>query len=468
MGLEHSEQKRIYEKYWYPMENDFAQEAYAEYFNRFIRDYLTMKLGRIPNIGEVYREFKSYVLLQTEQNIEQIVQDIRYYSTLFVKLAFEKEADKEILSDIKDINDLRVEVSYPFIIEILDDYSKGIISKEDVLSILRMVESYVLRRAICGIPTNSLNKTFATLLRGIDKHNYLENVKTQFLLMRSYKRFPSDQEFRSQFPIIPIYNLRVIGYVLGKLENSQHAKEPISVENYIIEHIMPQKTPLSEIWIKDLGNNWEDIHQRYLHTIGNLTLTGYNSELSNLSFLEKRDRNGGFRTSSLQLNFKLGKLNTWNKNEIEQRANELTEQAINIWPIPDIPSSSIQNYVRPEIDIMTYSEEDHYENGSESTIWLYEVLKKRIMSISSEITIVPKKKYIAFLRNTNFLDVVFYKNQLNLYLNMKRGGLDDPRKIAEDVSESGHWGNGDFRIIVHNGTDIEYVMPLINQSFKQN
>ena len=167
------------------METDFKQEEYAEYFNRFIRDYLTIKLGRIPNIGEVYSEFKSYVISHEEQNIEEIIKDIRYYSRLFVKLAFEREDDKEILAAIQDINDLRVEVSYPFIIEIFDDYSRGFLNRNDVLSILRMVESYVLRRAICGIPTQSLNKTFATLLRGIDKSKYLENIKSEFLLLQS-------------------------------------------------------------------------------------------------------------------------------------------------------------------------------------------------------------------------------------------------------------------------------------------
>ena len=166
MDLEPAEQEQLYNKYWQPMENDFGQEGYTDYFDRFVRDYLTIKLGRIPNIGEVYSEFKSYVESKRELNIEDIIQDVRYYSKIFVKLAFEKESDKEILSVIQDINDLRVEVSYPFIIEVLDDYSKGTIPRGDTLSILRMVDSYVLRRAICGIPTNSLNKTFATLLKG--------------------------------------------------------------------------------------------------------------------------------------------------------------------------------------------------------------------------------------------------------------------------------------------------------------
>ena len=147
-----------------------------------------------------------YVESKHPLNIEEIIHEVRYYSKIFIKLALGKEEDKEILSAIEDINDLKVEVSYPFIIEVLDDYSREMISRKVTLSILRMVESYVLRRAICDIPTNSLNKTFATLLRNISKTNYIENIRAEFLLIENYKRFPSDEEFRNQFPVISIYN----------------------------------------------------------------------------------------------------------------------------------------------------------------------------------------------------------------------------------------------------------------------
>jgi hypothetical protein len=152
-----------------------------------------------------------------------------------------------------------------------------------------------------------------------------------------------------------------------------------------------------------------------------LTLTGYNSELSNLSFLEKKNREGGFKSSSLQLNSKLEKLDHWNKDEIERRAETLTEQALKIWSIPQLDTSVLQRYgTKGEDEVSTYSEQDHYDYGSQTTNWLYDTLKSKILGMSNEVKVVPKKKYIAFLRYTNFLDVVFYRNQLNLYLNMKK------------------------------------------------
>lgn len=246
MGLEPNEQQRIYNEYWFPMENDFEQQDYTTYFNRFIRDFLTIEIGRIPNISDVYSEFKSYMFANKNKTPYDIVKKIRHYSKLFVKLAYAKEEDQEIHQLIYDINELGVEVSYPFLMVLLDDYSKGVLSKENLCTIMQLVESYVFRRAICQIPTASLNKTFANLIKEIDREDYLDSIKAAFILKESYKRFPSDEEFKNQFPYVPLYNRpRITDYTLRKLENFHHKKEPISVENYTIEHILPQKTGTS-------------------------------------------------------------------------------------------------------------------------------------------------------------------------------------------------------------------------------
>ena len=264
----------------------------------------------------------------------------------------------------------------------------------------------MFRRAICGIPTNFLNKTFATLVKEIDKKEYLESITASLLLKESYKRFPTDEEIRTQFPILPLYNLRIVDYTLRKLENYHHKKEPISVENYTIEHIMPQKIDShNRKWIDELGPDWQQIHQKYIHTIGNLTLTGYNPELGNMSFLEKQNIEGGFKSSPLWLNKSIARIDHWNKDEIEKRASELTNLAIEIWPYPKINQLILSQYKkREEITDIDITEEDHFEKGSEMTIH-YKILKSSILSIGSNIHIEAKKKYIAFLNNTNFVDI---------------------------------------------------------------
>ena len=158
----------------------------------------------------------------------------------------------------------------------------------DRLKIVRLVESYVFRRAICAIPTNSMNKTFATLGRKLDKTHYLESVQAQLLLQQSYRRFPDDTEFIRELKGKDLYNFRSRSYWLRRLENFGR-KERVAVDEYTIEHILPQNEHLSATWQADLGSDWRRIQETYLHTLGNLTLTGYNSELSDRSFVEKRD-----------------------------------------------------------------------------------------------------------------------------------------------------------------------------------
>jgi uncharacterized protein with ParB-like and HNH nuclease domain len=198
MGLPPKEQEEIYNYYWYPMEQSFEQVGQTDQFDRFMRDYLTLKSnsGAIPNIRDVYSSFKNYVQKQAGTSIRDIIADVYHYSKHYVKLAFEQETDSAIKQALTDINTLKVDVAYPFLLEVYEDYSQNLLTREEFISILRLVESYVFRRAICGIPTNSMNKTFANLSREIDRENYLESVQLAFVRKDAYKRFPDDEEFR--------------------------------------------------------------------------------------------------------------------------------------------------------------------------------------------------------------------------------------------------------------------------------
>ncbi|MEH2251539.1 DUF262 domain-containing protein [Nostoc sp.] len=322
MGLQPEEQNEIYNLYWHPMEKNFDKTGYSQLFDRFIRDYLTIKSrsGTIPNIREVYSNFKIYVQGKKDTLIKEILADVYLYSKYFVKLAFAEETDQEIKQLITDINTLKVDVAYPFLIEVYDDYNQNKIARQEFISILGLVESYVFRRTICGISTSSMNKSFATLSREIDRENYLESLQIVLNDKKSYKRFPGDEEFRREFAFKDIYNFRGRNYLLRKLENYER-KESVNVEEYTIEHIMPQNPNLSLEWQVDLGEQWKEIRAKYLHTIGNLTLTGYNPELSDRPFIEKRDKkDGGFADSPLRLNRGLRHLKQWNETEINKRA----------------------------------------------------------------------------------------------------------------------------------------------------
>jgi hypothetical protein len=187
----------------------------------------------------------------------------------------------------------------------------------DLSQAVRWIESYVFRRAVCAIPTNSMNKTFANFSMALDKSRYLESFQAYFLLLPSYRRFPSNEEFRRELKVRDLYNFRSRSYWLRRLENHDR-RERVHMDEYTIEHIMPQNEDLSSEWREALGQDCERVHQTWLHTLGNLTLTGYNSEYSDHGFLRKRDMKGGFHESPLRLNEGLGQLQTWNEQEIHR------------------------------------------------------------------------------------------------------------------------------------------------------
>lgn len=354
MGLEKEMQDGIYQEFWHPIEESFGHSEGSDHFDRFMRDYLTLKTGEIPNIKNVYAKFKEYYL-RNVSSVEPLVKDIRYYAGLFTRLAFEKEPDPQINQIIHDINVLKVDVAYPFLLEVYADYDRGLISRDDVLEIFMIVESYVFRRAICDIPTNSLNKTFRDLAGKIDKSQYLQSLKAELCLKRSYTRFPTNKEFEDRFIRKDVYNTnRIRRYLLDKLENYGR-KERVSLNEYTLEHIMPQN--LSQEWKNDLGPDWEDVYEKYLHTIGNLTLTGYNPELSNESFLQKRDMGGGFANSPIRLNHDLVTLTHWNELTILNRSKSLAQRSVEIWKYPDIPQEILAKYQKTKEDDEEYDDE---------------------------------------------------------------------------------------------------------------
>lgn len=330
MGLEPKQQEAIYNNHWFPMEQFYDQRDYRKSFDRFIRDYLTVKTGRIPNENRVYEAFKQYTR-DKNLSIPEIVADVHKNSKHFVKLAFEQHEDNRVRNVLQDINAWRVDVAYPLILETYNDHAEGLLSLEEFIQILRLIESYVFRRAICEIPTNSLNKTFATLSKEIDKTNYLNSFMAALMLKDSYKRFPSDTEFKNAFVLKDLYHIRMPKYWLTKIENFNR-KEPVNTAEFSVEHILPQNPNLSTEWQTELGEDWQEIQAKYLHTPGNLTLTGYNSELSDRPFKTKQEVPGGFKDSPIRLNHGLARLEKWSEAEIHHRGQELAEIASKVWP----------------------------------------------------------------------------------------------------------------------------------------
>jgi uncharacterized protein with ParB-like and HNH nuclease domain/predicted transport protein len=469
MGLEPALQTRLYEEYWRPMELDFGQEAYGTQFDNFMRHYLTVRTGDIPREREVYEAFKDYSRTTPvrDAGIEALVKEIRAFARYFCALALGREQDAGLGMAFHDLRELKVEVAYPFLLELYRDYAIDTLSAADFATSVRLVESYVFRRAICAIPTNSMNKTFATFGKALKKDRYLESIQAHFLTLPSYRRFPADEEFRRDLHTRDVYNFRSRSYWLRRLENHGR-KERVPVDEYTIEHILPQNPDLPAAWKQALGSEWQRVQQQWLHTLGNLTLSGYNAEYSDRPFTEKRDMVGGFKQSPLKLNAGLGQLDAWNEDAIQERAGRLADQALKVWSAPRLDAATLAAY-QPEKPPMDggYTIENHPHLLTPGLREVFEAFRKEVLALDPCVTEEFMKLYVAYKAETNFVDVVPQARRLRLSINMAFAEINDPKGLCKDVSNLGRWGNGDVEVGLKSLDELPYVMGLVRQSFER-
>jgi len=468
MGLEPELQTRLYRDYWRPMELDFGQEGYSTHFDGFMRHYLTVKTGDIPRLNDVYEAFKKLARSPNAANLgmESLVADIRNYARFFCAMALGAEPDRDLNLAFHDLRELKVDVAYPFLLELYQDYAIDILPKDDFLEAVRLVEAYVFRRAICSIPTNSLNKTFATFSKALKKVRYLESIKAQLISLPSYRRFPNNEEFKRELQVRDLYNFPRRAYWLRRLENHDR-KERVEVDEYTIEHILPQNENLPKEWKDALGEDWKRIQEKWLHTLGNLTLTGYNSEYGDRPFIQKRDMSGGFRESPLIMNQGLAQLEQWTEETIMERAERLSTKALLVWSIPQLDPDVLELY-RPKVAQRPgYTIEDHPYLLSGISRDLFETLRKEVLAIDPVVTEEFLKLYVAYKAETNFVDVVPLAKRLRLSLNMHFPDIIDPRGICKDVAGLGRWGNGDVEVSFSSVDELPYILGLIRQAFDQ-
>ena len=469
MGLEPALQTRLYEEYWRPMELDFGQEAYGTQFDSFMRHYLTVRTGDIPREREVYEAFKDYSRTTPVQGagIEALVKEIRAFARYFCALALGREQDAALSTAFHDLRELKVDVAYPFLLELYHDYANDTLSAADFAAAVRLVEAYVFRRAICAIPTNSMNKTFATFGKALKKDRYLESIQAHFLTLPSYRRFPADDEFRRDLHTRDLYNFRSRSYWLRRLENHGR-KERVPVDEYSIEHILPQNPDLPAAWQQALGPDWQRVQQQWLHTLGNLTLTGYNAEYSDRPFADKRDMPGGFKQSPLKLNAGLGQLDAWNEAAIQERAGRLADQALAVWTAPRLDAATLAAYQPQKLPATGgYTIADHPHLLAPGLREVFEAFRKEVLALDPCVTEEFMKLYVAYKAETNFVDVVPQAKRLRLSLNMAFAEINDPKGLCKDVTNIGRWGNGDVEVGLQSLAELPYVMGLVRQSYER-
>ncbi|MBM0611824.1 DUF262 domain-containing protein [Helicobacter pylori] len=460
METEVEKQEDFYNGYWRAMEEDFKQNETL--FNQFVKHYLTIKIGKTPNEKRIYEAFKDYRQKKGIE-IEDLLKDLQKYCGFFCQIVFKKEADKDLNKALSFLVDLEMDVIYPLLLELYSDYKDGVLSKQDFIPIIALIESYICRRAVCALGTNSLNKIFPSFTKHIQKNEYFESLKAHFGSLTNNQRFPNNDEFKDCFITTDFDSFQKKRYFFERLENFD-TKEPVNTEGLTIEHIMPKT--LTEEWKKDLGENFKAIHEKYLHTIGNLTLTGYNSEYSNKPFKEKRDMENGFKQSSLKLNQSLKDLESFGEKEIEKRANDLADFALKIWTYPKLDAETLEEY-KPKKENKVY-DLSSYKFGSHSRE-LFDILSKEIKAFDERITEKFNQQYIAYkFCKINFVDIVVQEKGLKLYLKMELNELQDEINLAKDrTNKKNHNGNGDVEVKLETKEDIPYCLGLIKQALEK-
>ncbi len=389
------------------------------------------------------------------------------YCGYFCRIVFKKEADKDLNKALSFLVDLEMDVVYPLLLELYSDYRDGVLSKQDFIPIIYLTESYICRRAVCGLGTNSLNKVFPFVTKKINKDQYLESIKAHFGYLTEKQRFPNNDEFKKLFITIDFYHFQKREYFLERLE-SFNTKEPVNTKECTIEHIMPQT--LTEEWKRDLGENFQAIHDKYLHTIGNLTLTGYNPEYSNKSFQEKRDMEKGFKDSPLRLNQSLKDLESFDEKQIEKRANVLADWALEIWTYPELDAETLEKYKQKGKREKKAYDLSSYKFGSHSRE-LFDILSKEIKALDERITEKFNQQYMAYkFCKINFVDIVVQEKGLKLYLKMELNELQDEIKEKlkiRDVSNIGRPCVGNMEVELETKENIPYCLGLIKQALEK-
>jgi uncharacterized protein with ParB-like and HNH nuclease domain len=330
----------VYLNVWFPMQQALGKDTLQriENLEMFLRHYMVMIKQTVVKEDKIYTEIRGRLKHYNEDQMISELQIISEYSKLYERLLFpERETDPEISKGIERLNRLKIGVHYPFLLKIYKNFASQKVSKDDFCSILKIIESYIVRRFFKRLPTHSLNRLFAELCK-LHESNISNELETLLANKEEWtaQYWPKDEDFKEQFLKLPIYKIssEKCRFVLETLEEYFKHPEPVKLDNLWIEHIMPET--LSPEWKEYLGENWKATYDNYLHTIGNLTLIAPDRDISIQNKMYSEKKKEWYDTSNISLTRELkDNWDNWRESQILERAKILAERAIKIWPRPE-------------------------------------------------------------------------------------------------------------------------------------
>ena len=435
MRQDEDAQTRLYYDYWQPIEKAFAAR-YRTDFDKFVRDYLTLQLrpGKQLKADEIYQQFRAcFHNIGGADKIEEILGELRCFGAYYVAFSLGQE-DKPKLKDAFARLRQLIEVASPVVLRLYDCYVRlKTLNLDEFAEAVGILESYVFRRSVCGMQTRSLGQIFASLSYRITDQKPLLDLKVALYRQGKKRRFPSDAEFREALETRDIYDMRSCFYLLDRIEN--HSKERIDTSAFTIEHVMPQNEDLIPDWRNMLGANWQSTQELWLHRLGNITLTGYNSEYSDKSFTEKKSCARGFDESPLRLNKFIREQSVWTASEMEKRGKELAAKALAIWPTLSVNMDAVRIAELEERKLQAAKHSlDKLDFDADSRA-IFELLRPQIKALGDDVIELCGARSVTYRVFDFFVEIIPRKRRLSLILNLDFEDCDDPSSQAVDATE---------------------------------
>jgi predicted transport protein len=471
MRLPEKEQTLFYEAYWNKIESLFRGSEKT--FDAFVRDYIALhtQASKQEKTGNIYSAFRRvFGSIGTEHSdldvfLRKLLKFARYHAAFSIGTNVPGNLQQPFAH-------LRRQVDVPatLVMRLYECHDRGSLSEDEFIKAIELLDSYVFRRAICGEQTRGYWQVFATLAYRIDASHPFDSLCVGLALQRDNYRFPENDEFRSALQERDMYGKRVCFDLLDRLEN-HGSKEPTDTSKYSIEHIMPQNQKLTPDWRKMLGENWREVQRQWLHRLGNLTLTGYNSSYSDRSFSEKKKIKGGFEESSVRLNKFVREQFEWTPTEMERRGKSLASRALSVWPPLVVDKSLIDAAREAEMRQLSKQQDTRKVPMSEDARNLFDQLRVKVLQIDTNIIELAEQKSVSYHGPGFFLEILPKKNRITLLLDLDFNEVDDPLSVANDASEYKFLVNavyeGGVLVSILDADDIEKSLPLIRQAWER-
>jgi uncharacterized protein with ParB-like and HNH nuclease domain/predicted transport protein len=435
MRLDESSQTQLYEEHWQPIEQAFGRRYRTE-FDKFVKDFLTLQMrpGTPLKAAEIYHEFRSYFSRTVEKRgVDGILSDLRRFGTYYTSFSLGQEKQPALKEAFARLRSL-VEVASPVVLTLYDYYERAkTLSVDEFVEAIELLESFVFRRSVCDMQTRSLGQIFASLAHRITEIQPLLSLKVALYRQGKKRRFPTDAEFREALETRDVYDMRTCFYLLDRQENL--SKERIDTSNFSIEHVMPQNEDLRQEWRAMLGSAWQAVQETWLHRLGNLTLTGYNSTYSDRPFTEKKTIAGGFSDSPLRLNKFIREQSTWDATTIEQRGKQLAEKAIAVWRPLVVDALAVKQRELEEHKALAANYKIENLELDAAAKKLLEVLRPQIQALGGDIVELPNDRSVIYRVFDFVVEIIPRRQRLSLLLNLDFADCEDPSGKARDATE---------------------------------